>query len=142
MVGVLFLTQTFQPRLKSNYFKTKKWEGKGKIYKTFGVNQFRQILVWVGWEKLIKASNPVKKNLVALNQMEYRTRQSEFGHLIIFFIVIIFNLVVIFKYSIIQSLWLFFLNIVLNVYPIVVQRYNRPRLRNLINSSGAKLGIE
>jgi hypothetical protein len=140
MIGVLYITETYKPRLTSNYYSSKKWEAEGMIYKWFGVNEFRKILVWVGWEKLNKASNPVKKNLDALKQLEYRTRQSEFGHLTIFFIVLIFNIVVVFKYGIRQSLWLFFLNIVLNVYPIGVQRYNRPRLRNIINRSDLAMG--
>jgi hypothetical protein len=61
MMGVLYLTQTFRPRLTSPYYHAKKWEMEGKIYKWYGVNVFRKILVWVGWEKLKKASNPVKK---------------------------------------------------------------------------------
>ncbi|PRD57457.1 hypothetical protein [Sphingobacterium gobiense] len=133
MMGILYITETFRPRLISPYYNSKKWEIDGKIYKWYGVDVFRKILVWVGWEKLNKASNPVKKNLDALKQLEYRTRQSEFGHLIIFFIVLIFNFVVAFRYGALQSLWLFFLNLVLNVYPIGIQRYNRPRLRNIIN---------
>jgi hypothetical protein len=133
MFGVSYIAETFKPRLVSTYYNSKKWEAEGEIYKWFGVDVFRKILVWVGWEKLNKASNPVSKNLYTLKHLEYRTRQSEIGHLIIFFIVLIFNLVVVFKYGIIQSLWLFFLNIVLNFYPILVQRYNRPRLQNIIN---------
>jgi hypothetical protein len=140
MLGVLYITETFKPRLISTYYNSKKWEAEGEIYKWFGVDVFRKILVWVGWEKLNKSSNPVKKNLDTLKQLEYRTRQSEFGHLIIFFVVLIFNFVVAFRYGIIQSLWLFFLNIVLNVYPIVVQRYNRPRLQNIINRNKETMG--
>ena len=135
MMGVLYITETYKPRLTSNYYNSKKWESKGAIYKWFGVNVFRKIMVWIGWEKLNKASNPVKKNLDVIKQLEFRTRKSEFEHGIIFFIVLIFNMVVAFKYGILQSLWLFFLNLVLNVYPMVVQRYNRPRLRHIINRS-------
>ncbi len=132
MMGVLFITQTFKPRLKSPYYNSKKWENEGKIYKRFGVDEFRKVLVWVGWEKLNKPSNPVKKDLDALKHLEYSTRQSEFGHLIIFFIVLIFTFIVAIKYGIKQSLWLLFLNIILNVYPIGIQRHNRPRLRKII----------
>ena|SRR5690606_35550109 len=135
MMGMKYITQTFKPRLLSHYYDSKKWERKGAIYKCFGVNAFRKIMVWIGWEKLNKASNPVKKNLDVIKQWEFRTRKSEFYHGIIFFIVLIFNLFVIFKYGILQSLWLFFLNLVLHVYPIGVQRYNRPRLRDIINRS-------
>lgn len=104
MMEVLFFTQTFKPLLKSPYYQSKDWETSGQLYKWLGVNLFRKILVWVGWEKLNKASNPVKKNLDALELLEYRTRQSEFGHLIIFFIVVIFNIIVVFNYGFKQSL--------------------------------------
>ena len=132
MVGVLYLTQTFKPRLASTYYHSKKWEAEGKIYKWLGVHGFRKVLLWVGWEKLHKASNPVKKSLAALKHLEYGTRQSEFGHLIIFFIVLTVTLFVGFYYGFKQSLWLLILNIVLNAYPIGVQRYNRPRIQKTI----------
>lgn len=132
MMAVLSFTQTFQPRLTSTYYHAKRWEAEGKIYQWVGVNGFRKILVWVGWEKLNKASKPVKKNLNALKQLEYGTRQSEFGHLIIFFIVLAVALFVGVHHGLRQSLWLHLLNIVLNAYPIVVQRYNRPRLQKAI----------
>lgn len=133
MMGMKYITQTFKPRLLSNYYDSKKWESKGAIYKWFGVNVFRKIMVLIGWEKLNKASNPVKKNLDVIKQLEFGTRKSEFEHGIIFFIVLIFNMLVLLKYGILESLWLFFLNLALNVYPMMVQRYNRPRLRHIIN---------
>lgn len=135
MTGVLYITQTFNPELSSPYYDPKKWEAQGTIYTWFGINMFRKLLVWVGWEKLNKAANPVKKNTDALKHLEYSTRKSEFGHLIIFFIVTFLALFVAFKYGVKQSLWLFFLNIILNLYPIGVQRYNRPRLRKVIYSA-------
>lgn len=136
MMIVLYINQTFKPKLKSTYYNSKKWEDSGKIYKWFGVDEFRKVLVWVGWEKLNKGSNPVKKNLDALKHLEYNTRQSEFGHLIIFFIVLLPSLFVGFHYGFMQSLWLIILNIILNAYPIVVQRYNRPRLQKLLIKLG------
>lgn len=134
MMGVQYITQTFKFPLSSTYYKPKKWEAEGKIYKSFGVNGFRKLLVWIGWEKLNKASNPVKKSLDALKHLEYNTRQAEFGHLIIFFIVFALTLYVGFYYGFEHSIWLLVLNVLLNAYPIAVQRYNRPRLQKAINS--------
>lgn len=132
MMAVLHFTQTFKPRLNAAYFRPQDWEAGGKIYKWIGVHGFRKLLVWVGWEKLNKASNPVKKSLEALKQLEHGTRQSEFGHLIIFFIVLPIALFVGAYYGFRQSLWLHLLNILLNLYPMAVQRYNRPRLQRAI----------
>jgi hypothetical protein len=132
MMGVSYITQTFKPSLASTYYDSKSWEANGAIYKWFGIDAFRKILVWVGWEKLNKAENPVKKSLQALKHLEYNTRQSEFGHLIPFFIVLIVSLFVAFRYGAVHSLWLVSLNIILNVYPIILQRYNRPRLQRAL----------
>ena len=134
MVGVLYITQTFKLKLESTYYNSKKWEIGGKIYKWFGVQGFRKVLVWVGWEKFRKTVNPVKNSLDALKHLEYSTRQSEFGHLIIFFIVLALTLFVGFYHGFSQSLWLLILNVILNAYPIGVQRFNRPRLQKAINT--------
>ncbi|MCP2043595.1 hypothetical protein L1278_001632 [Pontibacter sp. HSC-36F09] len=132
MMAVSSIMQTFKPALSAEYFDVKVWENGGQVYRWFGVNIFRKLLVWVGWERLHKAVSPVKKDLEALQRMEYNTRQSEFGHLVIFFIVLGFTFFVLYQYGLEQSLWLIFLNVILNVYPILVQRYNRPRLQKAI----------
>lgn len=132
MMCVLMFTETLKPKFDSGYYKTKDWENKGKIYENFGINIFRKLLVLVGWEKLNKKSNPVKNDLEALVFLEYRTKQSELGHLIIFFIVLGFTIYVALKFTFAESLWLLFLNIILNVYPILLQRYNRPRLQRAL----------
>src|SRR5690606_17334735 len=134
MLGVAYITQIFKLSLTSSYYNPKYWEAEGKIYKWFGIQGYRKFLVWVGWEKLNKSSNPVKKNLDALKHMEYSTRKSEFGHLIIFFIVLGFTFFVGLYYGIRKSMWLVLLNIILNAYPIGVQRYNRPRLQRAITN--------
>ncbi|WP_369750876.1 hypothetical protein [Pontibacter sp. BAB1700] len=53
-------------------------------------------------------------------------------HLVIFFIVLASAAWVALYYGIKQSLWLMSLNVILNLYPILVQRYNRPRLQRAI----------
>ena len=132
MLLVLAGTQTFEPALTASYFQIKIWENGGKIYKQFGVNLFRKLLVKVGWEKLNKAANPVKKNMAAIKHLEYKTRESEFGHLLIFFIVLAVAIFVGFYYGFAKSLSLHILNIILNLYPIFIQRYNRPRLQKIM----------
>ena len=79
-----------------------------------------------------KKANPVEKNLQALVHLEYRTKQSELGHVIIFFIVLAFTIYVAITFGIKETLSLIILNILLNVYPVLLQRYNRPRLQRAI----------
>lgn len=132
MMCVFFFTETLKSEFKSAYYLEKAWEKKGKIYEAFGINLFRKLLVIIGWEKLNKKANPVEKNLQALIHLEYRTKQSELGHVIIFFIVLAFIIYVAITFGIKESISLIILNILLNVYPVLLQRYNRPRLQRAI----------
>jgi hypothetical protein len=132
MFCVSMFTETLKSKHLSEYYLEKRWENRGKIYEKFGINFYRKLLVLVGWEKLNKKANPVNGNLETLINLEYKTKQSELGHLIIFLIVNGFTIYVIIKFTFIKSLWLIFLNVILNVYPIFLQRYNRPRLKKAL----------
>lgn len=140
MTSVFVFTEALKAPLQTHYFREKPWERNGKTYERLGINFYRKMLVVLGWEKLNKKDNPVAKNLEALNHLEYRTRQSEFGHLIIFFIVLGFNIFVAVQSGISASLWLLVLNVLLNLYPIFLQRYNRPRLQRVIALSKRREG--
>jgi hypothetical protein len=140
MMCVYGFTETLKSSLKSSYFNEKNWELRGKLYEQLGINFFRKILVWVGWEKLNKKSNPIEKHTKSLIHLYYRTKQSELGHIIIMVIVLGFNIFVAIKFGFVKSSWLLVLNILLNLYPIFLQRYNRPRLERAINLSKHKEG--
>jgi hypothetical protein len=138
MIWVLAFTEVLKSKLTSSYYNEKGWERRGKIYERFGVNFFRKLLVWTGWEKLNKKANPVGKNTEALANLHYQTKKNELGHLIILFIVLGFNAFVAFKFGVIKSLWLFVLNLLLNLYPVLLQRYNRPRIQRALNLSNRR----
>ena len=135
MFCVLAFTETQKSQLTSSYYDEKGWERRGKIYEPLGINFFRKLLVWTGWEKLNKKSNPIEKNTSVLMNLHYQTKKSELGHLIILVIVLGFNVFVALKFGALKSLWLLIFNILLNLYPIFLQRYNRPRIERAINLS-------
>lgn len=132
MMSLLAFTKTVHPKLKSSYYTVKKWEREGEIYKLAGVNIFRKLLVWVGWEKLNKKTLPVKNSPESLQNLANATKQSEFGHLVSFIIVMICTIFVAANFGIENSIWLLALNVLLNAYPIFLQRYNRPKFERLL----------
>ena len=132
MAGTFAFTETLKSPFASPYYNEKAWERRGKTYESFGIHFFRKVLVWTGWEKLNKKANPIEKNTKALLHLHYKTKQSEFGHILILIIVLGVTIYVAFAFGILQSLWLLALNIVLNLYPILLQRYNRPRIERAI----------
>lgn len=135
MLCMLAFTEALESPLASSYYNEKVWERGGRIYESIGINFFRKLLVWIGWEKLNKKSSPVGKNIKFLTDLHYQTRKSELGHVIILLIVLGVNVFVAFKFGVLKSLWLLGLNILLNLYPIFLQRYNRPRIARAINLS-------
>ena len=136
LAGVRAFTETLKSQFTSSYFNEKAWERRGKIYESLGINFYRKLLVWIGWERHVtKKSNPVEKNTKALINLHYQTKHGEVGHIIVLIIVLGFNILVAFKFGFLKSLWLLILNIILNLYPVLLQRYNRPRIVRAINLS-------
>jgi hypothetical protein len=135
LVGVRSFTETLNSQLTNQYFKEKAWERRGKIYETLGINFYRKLLVWIRWERISKKTKSVKKNTKALLNLHYQTKHDELGHLIVLIIVLGFNIFVAFKFGVLKSLWLLIVNILVNLYPVILQRYNRPRIQRTLQLS-------
>lgn len=135
MLCVLAFTNALKSPLASSYYNEKAWEREGKTYEFLGINFFRKLLVWVGWEKVIRKTFPIEKNAKALTNLYYQTKKAELDHLIILVIVLGFNVFVAFKFGVLKALWLLILNGLLNLYPIFLQRYNRPRIERAVKLS-------
>lgn len=136
MAWYTFLASRINPKLDAGYFKTKPFERGGSIYKYLGVHIYRKLLIWVGWESISRNKHPVKNDLNSLKSCEYHTRSSELGHTIIALIVAITTLCIASSFS--EAKWLVITNILLNIYPIMVQRFNRSRYNKLIHKKVAQ----
>ena len=132
MIWMSIVETLLIPELKSSYFDSHPIEDEGRVYKYLGVHFFRKLLVLSGWERSRKKETPIKRSLIVLEYYEYRTRTSEFGHGIIAIIIAFITVYVCMAYSFREAIWLITLNIFMNIYPILVQRYNRPRVRRVI----------
>ncbi len=115
-----------------DYFKPHKFEGNGKIYRYLGINLFRRFLILIGWEKLTKILSPnVKYNLENLIKRETGSRIGELAHLICVFVML--PVTIIYTDSLFDAKWLITITIVFHIYPVFLQRYNRPRYLRVIN---------
>lgn len=135
MLFVTYFTDALKSPLASPYYDEKTWEKRGKVYENLGVNLFRKLLVLVGWEKVIRKTFPIEKNTKSLQKLYYQTKKSELDHLIILIIVLGFNVFVALEFGFVKSLSLLVLNLLLNLYPIFLQRYNRPRIAKALRLS-------
>ncbi|GGK63598.1 hypothetical protein ACD591_00860 [Rufibacter glacialis] len=130
MAWFTFLVNQMSPNLQAGYFLPKPFEKEGKLYQYAGIHAFRKMLVWIGWEKLMRKEHGLKINATSLRQLEYNTRISETGHLFIFLIVLLVTFLVTMHNT--GTLWLWLTNILLNVYPVFLQRFNRPRYLKIL----------
>ncbi|SKC20665.1 hypothetical protein SAMN05660293_05697 [Dyadobacter psychrophilus] len=121
-----------KPALDSPYFDPWPFEKQGKLYRILGVEWYRTILTKSGWEKVRQQQTPIKKGIDSFEAYERATRVAESGHLIVAIIVLIVTGYVLFAYSLRDTRWLILFNVLLNIYPVLLQRYTRPRLRRMI----------
>lgn len=130
MACYTFIDSLFNWKYEFSYFDSQRFERGGAVYNYFGVKFYRKLLVLTGWEKLRMKENKMRNSRSSLEHAEYKSRSSEAGHTVIFLIVSLATLFVANSFP--EALWLIILNLLLNVYPILVQRYNRPRYRRIL----------
>jgi hypothetical protein len=131
------------------YFKPKKFEysGRSSIYKYIGINLFKKYLPTTGdlvyryWGKKHLGFKSIKKYQQLL-RFEMLTRKWEFRHLIgmIGFLIIagaIENHYKLFDYIFVSLLFL-----LINIYPIALQRHNRIRIINVLNGQNQNTPYE
>jgi hypothetical protein len=121
--GLVYLLGAFKTfRLPVSHYKIKRFEKQGRVYKIFGVDYVRRVLKFSG-----AVLYDGKRS--SLEQLEDRMLFAEKNHTICF----VLNLITM-AYLAFHELWelipsLLFFNLLLNIYPIITQRYNRARIQ-------------
>jgi hypothetical protein len=116
------------------YFRPKRWEKNGIIYKCLGVILFKKFIIKLG----IKVGQNSKKqgnyflgirNINGVRKYEQQTRNNELMHLpgVIFSILGLIGTT-----SIVINL-ICFIVLVINFHPFILQRYNRVRIYKILN---------
>ena len=110
--------------LSADYYKIKNPRTINSWYKILGVEYFRIFLLSTFYRKKDnkKYFNGTKSGILLF---EYNTRQSEFGHLIALILVFSLSLIVLWNGHKDIFIWMQPLNIILNFYPILLQRKHR-----------------
>jgi hypothetical protein len=113
-------------RIGLNYYTPKSFESM-RLYKLLGVEVFRKLLIKSPFRKLNqRVYLKGRKEYVAIFHEE--TKRSETSHLIGLFIGVCFTIYFFYVNNKIQGYLSLFFNLVMNVYPILLQRYNRIKI--------------
>lgn len=123
LISLLFLwVCTIIPfSLSSSYYEFKKFERDRRIYERLGVKTVQPIIKFLG---LIKFSGDRSD----LRELVKYMRNAELNHMLTLAMVYLLALAAVLGSYWEYAFWLMVFNILFNVYPIMLQRYNRIRL--------------
>jgi len=81
---------------------------------------------------------PERKTVPVLRNPEREMRKAETGHLLVFFLMLLFAGYAWLNGWLAAVVWMSLFNIPFNVYPIMLQRYNRIKLQELVHQYGQR----
>jgi hypothetical protein len=124
----------------NKYYRIKHFEREGKIYESLGIKWFKKLLLKIARSR--KNEAPFNRyflkelSIEGIIEFENKSKKSERSHVIIAIIILVYQFrIIIFLEGISDVLFLLFftvLNVLTNIYPIFLQRYNRIRIKRVL----------
>jgi hypothetical protein len=114
------------------YYRVKAFERTGRVYERVGIRLFKK-LVRRGPLSILSPTLrfPKEKTGAALQGLLSEMRKAETGHALVFVLVLLFVGYALLNGWLDAVVWLLLFNILINGYPIMLQRYNRIKLQEL-----------
>jgi len=137
-VATIILATVYKWEVRSAYFETQSFERSGHIYQWCGVRYFGSALRIIGWEKFRRKHAPIRTDSEALKKYSSWTRGAEAVHVLAGVMTAVFTIWFGSRHSIVGTKWLWLTNALVNLYPVLLQRYNRPRAERLIQMVEAR----
>ncbi len=101
------------------------------LFSALGVNTYKSILVLLFWGKKSNQKKYYNGTREGLEKFNFQTKQSEFGHICALIIIVIASLFLLFKDYYLLALFITLFNIIVNLYPVILQRHHRIRIFRL-----------
>lgn len=123
--------------LTKNYYRVDNPKLIMKLYKLLKIEYFKKFLLLVFWGNKKNRQKYFDGTKLGLENFDYQTKQSEFGHLASFIIIQIVVVLMLIKGHFIAAILTTILNIISNFYPVLLQRNHRiqiARIRKILNS--------
>ena len=115
------------------YYRTRPFERTGQVYERLGIRLFKN-LVRRGPLAIFSPTLqfPKEKTVSKLQGLLGEMQKAETGHALVFVLVLLFVGYGLLKGWLDAVAWMLLFNILINGYPIMLQRYNRIKLQELI----------
>ena len=136
MSWIVLVGQVVPLSFSSAYYDFKSFEQTGQVYERVGVRLFKK-LVRRGPLTIFSPTLrfPKEKTVSALHNLESEMRKAETGHVLAFMIALLFVGYALLNGWLDAVAWILLFNILVNGYPIMLQRCNRIKLQELIHST-------
>jgi len=138
MSWIAVIGQVVHLSFAPGYYRKKPFERTGQVYERLGIRLFKK-LVRRGPLAIFSPTLrfPKEKTALTLQSLLGEMQKAETGHALIFVLVLLFV-----GYALLQGwldavAWMLLFNILVNGYPIMLQRYNRIKLQELIQQQCA-----
>jgi hypothetical protein len=115
------------------YYALRAWERSGRVFHWLGVPLFRA-LVRRGPLSLPNRALPAAWHSGDPERIERETRAAEGGHAIAFLIVLLLASISLLRGAPQRAAWLVLLDLPMNLYPVLLQRDHRHRLREMLRA--------
>ena len=102
------------------------------IFKLLGGERFRKFLLLTFWKNKSRQKEYFTGKKSGLLGLDFQSRQSEFGHLLPFVILLITSGLLIWENLYVLAFLTLVFNIAGNFYPILLQRHHRMRISSIL----------
>jgi hypothetical protein len=143
MSWVALAGQAIPFALPASYYNIKTFERTGRVYERLGLPFFKK-LVRRGPLAIFSPTLrfPKVKTISALQNLDHEMQKAEAGHVYVFLLMLVFI-----GYALLHGwfdavVWMLVFNVLINGYPIMLQRYNRIMLQQLIQRQCLLIGQE
>ena len=116
------------------YWKIRFFEDEGRLYSRFGVGTFKKLLVLLGFD-FCNLHVRFSGRRSGLRNLSQGMRQAEINHVISFLVLLLTLFYALARNWYGVARWLTAVNVIANVYPVMLQRHNRSRLEPLLERS-------
>ena len=136
MSWIAIVGQVIHLSFPAAYYDFRPFEQTGQVYERIGIRLFKK-LVRRGPLTIFSPTLrfPKVKTVTALQNLESEMRKAETGHAIAFIIMLVFVGYALLNGWLDAVAWMLLINILINGYPVMLQRYNRIKLQELIHST-------
>lgn len=124
--GLAFPTQKLLPK---SYYQITHPKRLKKTYEVLGVNLFRQMLLATLWKSQKQRRKYFNGKENGISNLVEQSMKSEFGHLIPFIIICFVSTYLIVVGAIKLGVFSLLINMIGNLYPIILQRHHRIRIQ-------------